>query len=197
MARHSFIRMSKLPNVKGRIDYISSPDRQENLYATYQTADEGFWKNLAFESQQEFRRFGTEGKCIEARELIIALPEVYTTYDPQEVLKEFTEEFHKRYGVECVSALHHNKRKTNYHIHLIFSERTLLPEPDIKIASRSVFYDETGKRVRTKKEITGEDGKIRPGCTVIKKGEVYEQHMFTTKDERFKDKSFLHNLKEI
>ena len=197
MARHSFIRMSKLPNVKGRIDYISSPDRQENLYATYQTADAEFWKNLAFESQQEFRRFGTEGKCIEARELIIALPEVYTTYDPQEVLKEFTEEFHKRYGVECVSALHHNKRKTNYHIHLIFSERTLLPEPDIKIASRSVFYDETGKRVRTKKEITGEDGKIRPGCTVIKKGEVYEQHMFTPKDEQFKDKGVLHNLKEI
>ena len=82
MARHSFIRMSKLPNVKGRIDYISSPDRQENLYATYQTADMEFWKNLAFESQQEFRRFGTEGKCIEARELIIALPEVYTTYAP-------------------------------------------------------------------------------------------------------------------
>ena len=87
MARHSFIRMSKLPNVKGRIDYISSPDRQENLYTTYQTADAEFWKNLAFESQQEFRRFGTEGKCIEARELIIALPEVYTTYDPQQVLK--------------------------------------------------------------------------------------------------------------
>ncbi len=66
-----------------------------------------------------------------------------------------------------------------------------------KIVSRSVFYDETGKRVRTEKEITGEDGKIRPGCTVIKKGEVYEQHMFTPKDERFKDKGFLHNLKEI
>ena len=31
----------------------------------------------------------------------------------------------------------------------------------------------------------------------IKKGEVYEQHMFTPKDERFKDKGFLHNLKEI
>ena len=46
MARHSFIRMSKLPNVKGRIDYISSPDRQENLYATYQTADAEFWKTL-------------------------------------------------------------------------------------------------------------------------------------------------------
>ena len=68
-----------------------------------------------------------KGKCIEARELIIALPEVYTKYEPQEVLEDFTEEFHRRYGVECVSALHHNKRKTNYHIHLIFSERKLLP----------------------------------------------------------------------
>ena len=126
MARHSFIQMSKLPNVKGRISYITSHARQENLYATYRTADNEFWSNLARESQQEFKRSGTEGKCIEARELIIALPEVYTRYEPQEVLEDFTEEFHRRYGVECVSALHHNKRKTNYHIHLIFSERKLL-----------------------------------------------------------------------
>ena len=58
----------------------------------------------------------------------------------------------------------------------------MLPEPDIKIATRSVFYDETGKRVRTKKEITGEDGQIREGCIVIKKGEAYESHLFTQKD---------------
>lgn len=99
--------------------------------------------------------------------------------------------------MECVSALHHNKRKTNYHIHLIFSERKLLPEPDIKRATRSVFYDETGKRVRTKKEITGEDGQIRKGCTVIKKGEVYESHLFTVKDDKFKSEPFLREVKEI
>lgn len=99
--------------------------------------------------------------------------------------------------MECVSALHHNKRKTNYHIHLIFSERKLLPEPDIKIATRSVFYDETGKRVHTKKEITGEDGQIRKGCTVIKKGEIYESHLFTVKDDKFKSESFLREVKEI
>lgn len=99
--------------------------------------------------------------------------------------------------MECVSALHHNKRKTNYHIHLIFSERKLLPEPDIKIATRSVFYDETGKRVRTKKEITGEDGQIRKGCTVIKKGEIYESHLFTVKDDKFKSEPFLQEVKEI
>lgn len=99
--------------------------------------------------------------------------------------------------MECVSTLHHNKRKTNYHIHLIFSERKLLPEPDIKIATRSVFYDETGKRVHTKKEITGEDGQIRKGCTVIKKGEIYESHLFTVKDDKFKSEPFLREVKEI
>ena len=197
MARHSFIQMSKLPNVKGRISYITSYAKQENLYATYRTADNAFWSNLARESQQEFQRSGTEGKCIEARELIIALPEVYTQYEPQQVLEDFTDEFRRRYGVECVSALHHNKRKTNYHIHLIFSERKLLPEPDVKVATRSVFFDETGKRVRTKKEITGEDGQIRKGCTVIKKGEVYESHLFTVKDDRFKSEAFLREVKEV
>lgn len=47
----------------------------------------------------------------------------------------------------------------------------------MKIAARSVFFDETSKRVRTKKEITGEDGQIRKGCMVIPKGGIYEQHL--------------------
>ena len=111
MARHSFIQMSKLPNVKGRISYITSHAKQENLYATYRTADNTFWNNLARESQQEFLRSGTTGKGIEARELIIALPEIYTTFDPQQVLEEFTNKFRQQYGVECISALHHNNAR--------------------------------------------------------------------------------------
>ena len=165
------------------------------VYHTYRTASHSFWSSLARESQQEFQRSGAEGKCIEARELIIALPEAYTQYEPQQVLEDFTEEFRRRYDVECVSALHHNKRKTNYHIHLIFSERRLLAEPEVKIATRSVFFDETGKRVRTKKEITGKDGQIRKGCTIIPKGGVYEQHLFTVKDGRFKSEPFLEEVK--
>ena len=133
------------------------------MYATYQTTGREFWGKLASECQQEFRRSGAVGECIEARELIIALPEEYTQYAPQVVLQKFTDEFKKRYGVECVSALHHNKRKTNYHIHLIFSERKLLDEPDCKIATRSVFFDEKMRRVRTKKEICDENGKLRSG----------------------------------
>ena len=78
---------------------------------------------------------------------------------------------------------------------MIFAERKLLDEPIIKIASRNMFYDENGKHVRTKKEILGEDGEIREGCCIVKKGEVYEKKLFTAKDERFKSNSFLDEVK--
>ena len=58
-----------------------------------------------------------------------------------------------------------------------------------------MFYDENGKHVRTKKEILGDDGEIREGCSIVKKGEVYEKKLFTAKDERFKCNSFLDEVK--
>jgi len=195
IVRNSFIQMSKLPNVKGRISYISSKARQENLYAVYETTDRKFWRGLAKCNQEEFRESGTKGNCIEARELIIALPESFVDYEPDKLLKLFTEHFKQSYGVECISALHHNKRKTNYHIHLIFSERKLLAEPVEKIATRNMFYDENGKHVRTKKEILDEAGQLRSGCKIIPKGEVYECNLFTIKDSRFKSDSFLDEVK--
>ena len=195
IGRNSFIQMTKLSNVKGRITYISSHAKQENLYAVYETTERKFWRELAKCNQEEFAKSGTEGKCIEARELIIALPESFTEYQPDRLLQLFTNHFKQNYGTECIAALYHNKRKTNYHIHLIFAERKLLDEPIIKIASRNMFYDENGKHVRTKKEILGEDGEIREGCSIVKKGEVYEKKLFTAKDERFKSNSFLDEVK--
>lgn len=195
MQRNSFIQMSKLSNVRGRITYISSHAKQENLYAVYETTECSFWRELALCNQHEFQKSGTEGKCIEARELIIALPEDLVQYEPEYVLEQFSKHFKWRYGVECISALHHNKSKTNYHIHLIFSERKLLDEPLVKTATRSMFYDENGKRVRTKREILDENGNIRKKCKVIKKGEIYEKMLFTIKDKRFKQEGFLEEVK--
>ena len=190
--------MSKLHNVRGRITYISSHAKQENLYAVYETTDRHYWTELARFNQQEFLKSGTEGKCIEARELIIALPESFRDlYDPSKLLQMFTYRFKEKYGVECVSALHHNKRKTNYHIHLIFSERELLPEPIEKIATRNMFYNEQKKHVRTKKEILDDSGNVRKGCKIIKKGEVYERTIFTTKNKLFKQEHYLDEAKRF
>lgn len=116
-------------------------------------------------------------------------------YQPELLLNLFTEHFKNHYRTECIAALHHNKRKTNYHIHLIFSERKLLKEPIEKVASRSMFYDENGKHVRTKKEILDDAGQLRKGCKIISKGKVYERTIFTTKDSRFKSENFLDEVK--
>ena len=134
---------------------------------------------------------GTKGKCIEARELVIALPEDFVKLDPDMLLKLFTEQFHITYGVPSISALHHNKTKTNYHIHLIDSERKIKKEPVKKVASRNMFYDESGKHVRTKKEILDADGNVRPGCYIISKGHVYDLRMFEAKESCFKADGFL------
>ena len=53
--------------------------------------------------------------------------------------------------MECSAALHHNKKMTNYHIHLVFSERKMLERLEVKIVTRNMFYDEQDKHRRTKK----------------------------------------------
>lgn len=196
MKRNSFIEMAKLHNLSGRITYISSHAKQEYLYEVYATEpDRAFWRELAKCSQEEFEKSVTIGKCIEARELMIALPESFIHYDHDYLLKRMVDKFKEKYGVECFAALHHNKRKTNLHIHMIFAERKRLEQPTEKTATRNMFYDEQGRHVRTKKEILDGDGNIRKGCKIIKKGEVYERKIFTVKDGCFKQESFLDEAK--
>ena len=188
---------SKLHDVKGRVDYISSPKRQENLYAVFSNVEDSYWDLLAEQNQRDFAKSGTEGNCIEARELIIMLPPSLIDYNHEILLKYITSKFLEKYDVGCCAALHHNKSKTNLHIHLIFSEREIRQEVERKTASRNMFYNESGKHVRTKKEILDKDGNLRSGCKIIKKGEVYETNFFQPKKEKFKSHAFLENIKQV
>ena len=90
MKRNSFIEMAKLHDLSGRITYISSHAKQEHLYEVYATEqDRAFWRELARCTQEEFEKSGTNGKCIEARELMIALPESFISYDHDYLLKKW------------------------------------------------------------------------------------------------------------
>ena len=62
-----------------------------------------FWTDLAKYNQAEFKKSGTEGKCIEARELIIALPESFTEYPPDRLLQIFTDHLQTRLTERTVS----------------------------------------------------------------------------------------------
>ena len=97
MLRHSFVQMTKLTDVCGRVDYITNPKRQEHLYATYTSVKPEYWKLLSKQSQFDFwRSHQSKGKCIEGRELVIALPEHLQQEDPDKLLKEFEQDCNKR-----------------------------------------------------------------------------------------------------
>lgn len=64
MPRNSFIQITKLHNVRGRIYYISSPKKQENLYAVYETTDRNFWTDLAKYNQAEFKKTVRRGNVL-------------------------------------------------------------------------------------------------------------------------------------
>ena len=198
MARHSFVRTTKLTDVKGRVDYISNPKRQEHLYAFYSTVEPEFWQRLSEQAQFDFwRSHQKTGKCIEARELIIALPEGLQAADPEKVLQQFTEKFRSQYGVQCAAALHHNKAMTNYHIHLVFADRDVLEKTKVKRATRNMFFDENGRHVRTKKEIQDERGEARPECRILVKCGVYDIQWFSGRKDIFKSRSFLSEAKQM
>ena len=53
---HSFVMESKLHDVKGRVDYISSPKRQENLYAVFSNVEDSYWDLLSEQNQRDFAK---------------------------------------------------------------------------------------------------------------------------------------------
>ena len=114
MPRNVFASIHKISAVLGRIDYISNPERQEHLYATYSTTDRvNYWKDLQEVSEEQHFKYGEQGDVIAAREWIVALDESLVELEPEKILRAFVDAFHEKYGVECTAALHHNTNKTN------------------------------------------------------------------------------------
>ncbi len=65
MAGYSSAR--KLTNVVGRVDYISNPERQENIKSFFSTADNDFWNKLAKESQAQHKAQSKENTNLEIK----------------------------------------------------------------------------------------------------------------------------------
>lgn len=201
MSVNIYARQTPLADACGRADYITNPHRQENLMATATTVSTpDFWQRLAADSQAAFRQAGgsktkedgTALKCCEAREIHGDLPNSALDTMPADLLaQKLAEDFQEEYGADCLVAIHYNKTKKNLHYHVIFSERQQLPEPDIKIADRNVFLDAAGTRKRTKKEIVDADGQLLPGCSIVKKGDVWSARYFGDKNPMFSERSWM------
>lgn len=195
-----FAKQTALSNVGGRIDYISSPKRQEHLLAYHDGAADkvggAYWTILAQECQEAQKHTASGRKCVQGRELIIPLSNaLLQRMSPEQIAKTLAEDYEREYHRPCAVAIHWNKDMTNLHAHLIYSERALLPEPEVKIAPRAIFFDEEGKRRYKKKEVLDEAGELRHGCRIVAKGDVYEQRCFGPVDPSFSRKGWLQECK--
>ena len=184
-----YLDSRKLTNVKGRIKYITNKDKQENIVDYFNTADNEFWKILAKENQERHRQVKAGGKCCEARELIIGIPQNATI-----TAKQICDSFKNKYGVECSCAIHQNNKEgiINKHCHLIFSERVKLDVPEIvaeKRAARTYYYDEKGNKCKKAEAVKT----VKKG-TILQKGST---RYFLDKNEHFKTQKFIYECKEL
>jgi len=195
MSVNLYARQAPCSDAAGRADYISNPERQENLMATANTYSlPNYWQLLSADSQAAFRQAGgsRENQACEAREIHVQLPNsALQRMTADQLAQKIANDFRSQYGVDCLVAIHYNKRRSNLHCHILFSERQELPAPDIKYADRNAFIGADGIRKRTKKEILDADGQLLPGCSIVKKGEILSARYFGGKNTMFAEKSWM------
>ena len=144
---------------------------------------------LAKESRERHKETKAGGKCCEARELIIGIPQNATI-----TAEQICNTFKNKYGVECSCAIHQNNKEgiINKHCHLIFSERVKLDVPEIvaeKRAARTYYYDEKGNKCKKAEAV-----KIVEKGTILQKGST---RYFSDKNEHFKTQKFIYECKEL
>lgn len=223
MERNIVAKMQRLSNLCGRIDYLSNPKRQEHLFCSFDTAAniENFWKLYSQNSRNQFRKFGNNNesnKCLEAREVILPLPKEFQQKELNEKAKELSasllqktiENFQRRFPEieHCYGAVHYNKTQTNYHMHIIFTERKLICTPTYKIAKRPMYFSPKGMQCRYKNDGIDKNGKehigwadnngqLKNGYKRVETGEIYDMtDAWTAKDKYFKTESFVRDVKD-
>lgn len=218
--KNIFAGARKLVDVKGYLAYTNNKEKKEQILGVYDTATDKntyqagnwYWTNLAKFNQQKFKESGNAGRtyknkkgeekeyqCVEAREIQAEIPNEFKDKDTIQMAKDVALWFKNQFGVECNVAIHWNDTKTNLHAHIIYSERTRLDQEndEPKYATRNMFIKENGVRARTKKEILDEDGNIKDGCYIIKKGSMLYNMNFNNKITYLKSNTFTYDLKKM
>lgn len=197
MERNVFVRATALTCARGRIAYMTSPNKQEHLEAYVSNMPKGGWLELSKYSRHQAALYNPGDKVCEARELMIMLPNSFALYNAQHLAIRLRDDFSNRYRVPCAVAIHWNKAENNYHVHLVFSERSIHRQVHgTSVATRNTYFDANGKR-STKKECLDELGNLKPGCRFVAKGEVLsEGSRFGSKKNMFAQEEWMHQEKQ-
>jgi len=172
-----FCMATKLTDIGGRADYITSERRQEDIVAVSPTVD---WKPY-----QDFEKANQKSKepNNQGREITIALPNEWAELDKSELESRAKSLAEKAVGksTDLQWAVHWNKTKNNLHMHVIFSERTKTQSAGKY--TQDVYLAADGRVARYKADRARDaDGNIKP--PVHRKGD--DKGSFTAKDTRYK-----------
>lgn len=199
MAKHNImVQATPLNNVVGRVDYISSHDRQEHLVATYSSNnDPEFWKELQAHCNRQAKEAGHDRGC-GGREFMTALANELSQMDPNELTKKISDSIKELTGTDNTVALHWNKKHTNFHCHIIVSENKEINEISYgAVLTKNTYYDANGKRSNKKNCIDPSTKELLPGCQLLKKGDRKATvNRFGTKNPELSSKSFLMEVKQ-
>lgn len=183
-----FVRMTRLSDIGGRADYISNPDRQEKVVTNSAPVD---WEPYRRFEQANQR---TAKKNNEGRELVISLLNSWAKLPEEELARRAQSIAETAIGksTDLQWAVHWNKRRTNLHLHVVFSERQI--EATMERWDRDIYHTADGKVARRKADRARlPDGSIAP--PVHRKGELKD--CFTAKDAKYKTREWLHETKGV
>lgn len=184
----TFVRMTKLHDIKGRVNYITDEKRQENLISVI-NSDTDFSELVKFEKENS--RSKNEG-----RELVVALPNEWLDLDKSELNKRVNDIVKSTIGdnFDYVAAVHLNKTKSNLHTHIVFSEREKLIE-GFEVYKKDVYLDGNGNLAKKKEDrvkLIAKKGDFK----LDKNGnKIPSKLTFSNKDNKFKDYNFLKDCK--
>lgn len=186
-----YSRVTKINNVVGRSDYISNPDRQEFIKLTGKSSDFE-WKEYAdFEKANQ----KSQEKNNEARELVIALPNEMSENFSHDILENFSHDLAKKLlgeNRDYEFALHFNHSQTNFHVHLLFSERERQTERTPKVYKRDMWFDQTTNRMAKAHAEHAECRHKKGDVMTDKEGNIrYDDTPFTKKDPTFTERSWI------
>lgn len=191
----AFARQTKLGNIVGRSEYITDPQRQEDVVFHSKKHQQTSWLDYAaFEKEnQKSRDQNNEG-----RELIISLP--HQLADDHARLEAIIDE----YAINLLGenrdfeyAVHWNEQRTNFHAHIIFSERERVTERKPKRYKRDMWFNTENNRM-AKAHAEGAELRYEKGQVMKdKEGNIrYESDPFSIKDTKFKSRAFNDEIKK-
>ena len=195
---YTYVRQTKLSNICGRSDYITNATgkhKQEDVLLIGGPISD--WKPYAdYEKSHQM----SDEPNNQGRELTVALPNSWANLVNRPLLRSrvaaLTEKLIGK-DTDYQFAVHWNTKKTNLHVHIIFSERRAVSEPHSgNVWDRDIYLTSEGKVARRKADrAVDAQGNILP--PVHRKGDLKENQTFSAKDKVYKSKKWLNDAKQI